>query len=175
MTDILASIEGRKLGLDANGNLVQDDKVMLTSTQYRYQGVATVTVTSAQLLALNATPQTIIAAPGAGFAIIPRMVALRIAGGTAYAGIASGEDLVLKYTNGSGAQCSSVIETTGFLDQTTAQIRTASDPASTGTTAGDVTPVANAAVVLHLLSGEITTGDFPITVRCYYDVIPTSF
>lgn len=131
------------------------------------------TVTSAQLLALNATPQSIVAAKGAGFAIVPNRVAIYKPAGVAYAGIAAGEDLVLKYTNGSGAQCSSVIETTGFLDQTTAQTRYAGPPGSITTTAGDVTPVANAAVVLHLLTGEITTGDSALLVWCWYDVIPT--
>lgn len=132
-------------------------------------------ITSAQLLALNATPITVVAAPGAGLAIIPQRVVIYKPAGTAYAGIAVGEDLVLKYTNGSGAQCSSVIETTGFLDQTTAQTRVAGMPGSVTTTAGDYAPVANAAVVLHLLVGEITTGTSPLYVRTFYDIIKTVF
>lgn len=151
---------------------------LITGNQTNYlkeDRYVTVTVSTAELLALNATPKQIVAAPGAGLAIVPRLVVIRHAAGTAYAGIAAGEDLVLKYTNGSGAQCSSVIETTGFLDAATAQIRYAGMPASVGSTAGDVTPVANAAVVLHLLSGEITTGDFDLIVRCHYDIISTTY
>lgn len=132
----------------------------------------TVTITSAELLALNATPKSIVAAPGQGLAILPLRTVIHKPTGTAYAGIASGEDLVLKYTNGSGGQCSSVCETTGFLDQTTVQTRAFGMPGSSGSTAGDVTPVGNAAVVLHLLTGEITTGDSPLYVTCYYSVIP---
>lgn len=162
--DSVVSIHGEQMGLDKDGFHVGTRK-----------GVATVTVTSAQLLALNATPQTIVPALGAGMCCIPTRVAIQKPAGVAYAGIAAGEDLVLKYTNGSGAQCSSVIETTGFLDQTTAQLRVATAPASTTTTAGDVTPVANAAVVLHLLSGEITTGDQPLYVRVWFDVIDSTF
>lgn len=161
---LLTSLHGRIIGLDSHGNLVGS----------RY-GVAVTTITSAQLKALNATPQEVVPALGANLAAVPTRVTIRHSGGTAYAGIASGEDLVLKYTNGSGQQCSSVIETTGFLDQTTAQIRTATHPASTSTTAGDITPVANAAIVLHLLSGEITTGDFDILVMVHYDIISTAF
>lgn len=131
------------------------------------------TITSAQLLALNATPQTIIPAPGAGLANILTRLQVYKPAGTAYGGIAAGEDLVAKYTNGSGAQVSSVIETTGFLDQTTAQHRYAGLPGAVTTTAADVTPVANAAVVLHLLTGEITTGDSNLIVWAFYDVIPT--
>jgi hypothetical protein len=129
--------------------------------------VATVTITSAELLALNATPKTLIAAAGANLAIIPQLVLVRHAGGTAYGGIAAGEDLVLKYTNGSGTACSENIETTGFLDQTTAQIRAVRGAATT--------PVANAAVVAHLLTGEITTGNFDLIVRVWYDIVPTNF
>jgi hypothetical protein len=180
MSEILTEIHGRKIGLDVSNNLVMPRRngaveTVVYSADDMYKGVATVTVTSAQVLALNATPITIVAAPGANLAIVPTRVVIRHGGGTAYGGIATGEDLVLKYTNGSGAQCSGVIETTGFLDQTGAQIRTATGPASTGATAGDFAPVANAAVVLHLLVGEITTGNFPLIVRCYYDVIPTNF
>jgi len=164
---IQTSLHGRRFGLGANNELISNEEVI--------HGFRVAKVTSAQLLALNATPQTIIPAMGAGFAIVPTMVAVRHEGGTAYSGIAAGEDLVLKYTDGSGDQCSSVIETTGFLDQTTAQIRVAHGPASTGSTAGSFTPVANAPVVLHLLTGEITTGDFDLIVRVDYKLIRTDF
>lgn len=126
-------------------------------------------VTSAQLLALFATPQTIIAAQGAGIAAVPYRIAIHKPAGTAYGGIAAGEDLVLKYTDASGAECSMQIETTGFLDQTTVQTRVAYLPAAA------VAPVANAAVVLHLLVGEITTGDSPLHVEVLYDIVRTAF
>lgn len=172
MVGILTSVFGRRLGFTTDDRLVFN---RANGGQVLMGAAPTVTVTSAQLLALNATPQPIVAAQGAGLAIIPKRVAIYKPAGTAYAGIASGEDLVLKYTNGSGAQCSSVIETTGFLDQTTAQTRVAHAPGSMTTVAGDYAPVANAAVVLHLLSGEITTGDSPIYVRIWYDIINTVF
>lgn len=172
MVEILTSLYGRRFGLAGDGSLVLNKR---DGTQEVIGARASATITSAQLLALNGTPQTVIAAPGAGLAIIPRKVAIHKPAGTAYSGIATGEDLVLKYTNGSGAQCSSVIETTGFLDQTTAQTRVAGMPGSVTTTAGDYAPVANAAVVLHLLVGEITTGNSPLYVRLWYDIIETVF
>lgn len=175
MPDNLISIHGRKFGIDKDDNLLINGEIVTLSEATIRRGVATVTVTSAELLALNATPKSIVPAQGANLAILPTLVAVRHAGGTAYGGIAAGEDLVLKYTNGSGAQCSAAIETTGFLDQTTAQIRTARAPSGSGSTPADFAPVANAAVVLHLLAGEITTGNFPLIVRCWYDVIPTNF
>ena len=166
------TILGKRFAIADKGGLVFNH---LSGIQTLIGTVKSTTVTSAQLLALNATPQTVVPALGAGFAIIPLRVAISKPAGTAYAGIASGEDLVLKYTNGSGAQCSSVIETTGFLDQTTAQTRMAGMPGSVTTTAGDYAPVANADVVLHLLSGEITTGDSPLYVRVWYDLLQVPF
>lgn len=162
--DTVVQIHGEQFGLDKDGYHTGSRK-----------GVATTTITSTQLLALNATAQSVVPALGAGMAAIPYRVAIYKPAGVAYAGIASGEDLVLKYTNASGAQCSSVIETTGFLDQTTAQTRVAGFTGSVTTTAGDVTPVANAAIVLSLLVGEITTGDQPLYVRVWFDVIDTVF
>lgn len=172
MANILTELHGRRAGL------TKDDGIRLNKRSGRIAmlGQSIVTrVPTASVLALNATPFTILAAPGAGVAIVPLRVAIYKPAGTAYAGIAAGEDLVLKYTNGSGAQVSSVIEATGFLDQTTAQTRLAFPPATTGATAGDITPVANAAVVLHMLTGEVTTGNSDLYVELFYDLMLTAF
>lgn len=165
--DIQTSLHGRRFGLGPKNELIREGEVI--------DGYEVTTITSAQVLALFATPQPVVAAKGAGFAVIPTMVTIRHAGGTAYAGVATGEDLVLKYTDASGTQCSSVIEATGFLDQTTAQIRAAFGPGATGATAGSFTPVANVPVVLHMLVGEIITGNFDLFVRVDYKLIRTDF
>jgi len=124
---------------------------------------ATVTVSSAELLALNATPKTLIAAPGAGKANI--LVAAEFwldYATTAYAGIADGEDLAIKVSDASGATLATV-ETTGFLDATADAFRYV-EP----TTTAARTPVANAPLVLHMLTGEIITGDSPLKLRLLY-------
>lgn len=132
-----------------------------------------VTITSAQLLALNATPQTIVSAPGAGKALIFDGALLHKPAGTAYAGIAAGEDLSVKYTDESGAEVG-VCETTGFLDQTTAQTRWIRPHAPDGAgVASQITPVANAVLALHLLVGEIITGDSDLLVQTHYRVVDT--
>lgn len=175
MPDIQVSLHGRRIGLAAEedgGGLVINRR---SGNQVLLGQFVTKEITAAQLLALNATPITIVAAQGASVAIIPTRVTIYKPAGTAYAGVATGEDLVLKYTNGSGAQVSGAIETTGFLDQTTAQTRVAGMPGATGATAGDYAPVANAAVVLHLLTGEIITGNTSIFVRVHYDLTPVTF
>lgn len=135
-------------------------------------------ISSAQLLALNATPITVIPAPGAGYYIKVNSWTIIKPAGTAYAGIAAGEDLVLKYTDASGAIAATGIDTTGFLDQTTAQTRAANALSGNGaaaSTPGDYVPVANAAIVVHLLVGEITTGTSPLYIMVDYDVVPSDF
>lgn len=128
-----------------------------------------VIVTSAELLALNATPQTLVPAPGAGKALIFEGALIQKPAGTAYAGIAAGEDLSVKYTDESGAEVAQC-ETTGFLDQTTEQIRWArAHAAASGPS--QISPVANAALVLHLLVGEITTGDSDLNIEVHYRVV----
>ena len=132
------------------------------------EGVAEVTITSPQLLALNATPIELVAAPGAGKALILKGVQLHLDyNSAAYAGIAAGEDLAVKYTDGSGVQVAE-IETTGFLDQTADQYRWAYPADTLGATASEVTPAANAALVAHMLVGEIITGDSPLHLKVFY-------
>lgn len=131
---------------------------------------AEVTVSSAELLALNATPKSIIAAPGAGKVLVPLALAIILDfNTTAYAGIAAGEDLVLRYTNGSGV-ATFTVEATGFLDATADAIRLGGIEAGA---AAAITPVANAALVLHMATGEITTGDSPLRVKVWYSVFST--
>lgn len=127
-----------------------------------------VTLTSAQILALHTTPITVISAPGANKAIMVLSVEARHAGGTAYGNIAAGDDVQLRYTDGTGA-IAFTIETTGFLDQTTAQLR--HNPANED---GPYAPVANAALVAHL-PGAIDTGNFDLILRIRYLIVPTNY
>ena len=130
---------------------------------------ATVTVSSAELLALHATPKSLVAAPGAGYALALDSAILFVDyNSAAYAGIAGAEDLEIRYTNGSGALLAT-IETTGFLDATADAVRYVL-PVTTAA----MTPADNAALILCLASGEITTGNSPLKVKINYRVIPTS-
>jgi hypothetical protein len=135
-------------------------------------GIATgdVTVSSAELLALNATPKTLVAAPGAGKALIlvDQQFFLDYAS-AAYAGIAAGEDLATKYTNAAGIILAQ-IEATGLLDQTTDQFRHVYPLAD-----AQKTPAENAALVLHMLTGEVITGNSPLRVRTRYRTVDLAF
>lgn len=124
---------------------------------------ADVTIATGELLALNATPKQLVAAPGAGKALILVDAQLMLDyNSAAYDGIAAGEDLEIRYTNGSG-QLVATIETTGFLDATADAYRHIY-PAS----AAAITPVANAALVMDLATAEIATGNSPLKVRVRY-------
>ena len=133
--------------------------------------VIDVTVTTAQVLALFATPISLIAAPGANLAIIFEGAVIHKPSGTAYAGVAAGEDLALKYTDGSGLEVGQA-EMTGFADQTTAQTRWIR-PHTAASAISSITPVANAALVAHMLVGEIITGDSDFLFRIHYRVVAT--
>jgi len=128
-----------------------------------------VVVSSAELLALFATPKTLVAAPAAGLMNVFEGIVISKPAGTAYAGVATGEDLAVGYTD--VAAPLATVETTGFLDQATVQTRYA--PAySAASGVNSITPAA-AAIVLGLLVGEIITGTSPLNCRVYYRVIPT--
>lgn len=138
------------------------------------RGYVDVEITAAQLLALFATPQVIVPAPGAGKLLIFAGALLFLDyGGTAYADIAAGEDLAVKYTDASGLQVGSA-EATGFLDAT-ADARRFVHPYRAASGASQITPVVNAPLVLHMLTGEITTGNSPLKVRTFYHVLPSEF
>ncbi len=135
--------------------------------------IAQATVSTSQILALNATPQTIIPAPGAGFAtVIDWAIFFYDYNSVAYAGIAAGEDFALRYTNGSGTILASC-EATGFIDQTSDQTRIVY-PYRAASGVSDVTPTANAVVVLHMLTSEVITGNSPLIVRVGYRILPTT-
>lgn len=124
------------------------------------------TITSAQVLALFATPQIIVPAPESNLAVLPILSMIYKAAGTAYGGIAAGEDLAIKYSGASGAVCAQGHETTGFLDSASAKFSVA------GGIIASVIPVAGAAVYLHMLTGEIITGTSDLIVRVDYHLIP---
>lgn len=124
---------------------------------------ANVTLSSAQILALNATPISVLAAPGAGFVNVIFSVHATKAAGTAYAGIAVGEDIAFRYTDASGAIIAT-LEMTGFAD---------SASATSGIAVGaSNNTVANAAIVAHMTTGEITTGNSPFLFTIYYRTFP---
>lgn len=124
--------------------------------------VKRVVITSAQLLALNAAAVTLVDAQGTDTAIEFISAIIHKPAGTAYADIHTDDDLEIRYTDASGAQVNTLTEATGFLDQTTEQTRIARPIVS------EITPVVNAPLVLHMKTGEVTTGTSPLVITIHF-------
>jgi hypothetical protein len=123
----------------------------------------TVTLTSAQVKTLNATPVSIVAAPGAGKYIQVEQIEILPTGTTGYDGVASGEDLLFYHETGSTLL---TFETTGWLDQNTPALRTAL-PAVVA-----ITPLTNKALMATISSGEIfaAAGNHGLKIKVRYKV-----
>lgn len=129
---------------------------------------ATVTLSSANILALRATPITLVAAQGADTVIRYLGATLRLVYGTS-AYTESADNITVKYTNGSGVAVSETIEATNFIDQT-ANTLTSSKPALNAIVAE--TGASNQALVLHNTGdGEYAAGDGTLVVYIDYQVI----
>jgi len=127
-------------------------------------------VSSAEILALGATPITLVAAPGIATKYLEFLGASVFLdyGGTAYASDA-GEDLAIRYTGGSGTIVSTQIDGTGL--HATADTLWALRPAN-ATSELETALTANAALVLdNVGSGEVITGNSPLKIRVYYRIL----
>jgi hypothetical protein len=124
---------------------------------------AQVSLSSAQILALNATPVTLVAAPGAGKVIVVRGITFKmVTTATAYA---NGGALEFRYTNASGAKVTADIA---------AAVVTAGAGTSYTSVAGvttSLTNVANAAIVVDNATAAFDTGTGTAQVSIVYDVI----
>lgn len=170
------------LGFAAGGSNIADidaSGLELNAGTFDFRGVNAyamqeTSVSSAQVLALNATPITVVAAPGAGNAVVVDFVQLFVDfNAAAYAGIAAGEDIVLVYSGGA-VEASSHCETTGLMDATADRVGYCPGLGANGAVAGttNLTAQANTAVDITILTGEIITGDSPLKVRVFYRIVP---
>src|SRR3972149_3355516 len=77
-----------------------------------------VQLTNAQMLALRATPISLVPAPGAGWALVVDLVHMFFDSAAAYTETV--DNLVVEYASGADIM---TVETTGFIDQATDQVR----------------------------------------------------
>ena len=123
---------------------------------------STITLSAIQMRTLNATPRTLIPAPGAGRYIDLERVHVHKAVGTAFGSVATGDDLEYRYTDESGEEIMDT-ETVGFLDQATAETRI------THNDTGSKEPVVNAPVVVA--AGGALTGGRAVTFHTVYSIV----
>lgn len=127
---------------------------------------ASLLITSAQVLALNATPLTIVAAQGTGYVIEVLAASVSITYGTA--AYATNVNIQLITDGATGAQFKG-----GVLDATVSCIRKLQEQLITlPTTTTQL--IANAALKVSVETGNPATGDSDITVRILYRVIDTN-
>lgn len=156
-TTLGTSAASQALTLDSNSELNGIGVLRKTDT----------IIATAAVLTLNATPVTLVAAPGSGVYIefVAAYVFLDFAT-TAYAADA-GEDLCIKLTDASGDIVSTSIDGEEF--EATADALFIMTPVPTAPNV--VTHPANAALVAHLLVGEWATGDSPLKIRTIYRLV----
>lgn len=129
-----------------------------------------VTVTSAELLALAASPKTLVPAPGAGRVLEFESAILMLdKGATAYDDAATDGDLAIRYTDGSGTIVSTTLDADSFIDAASDTVKTIKKLTT------DIALTANAALVLDNTGAEFTGGDGVLRVKVAYRVHATGF
>ncbi len=135
--------------------------------------VVSTSITANQIKALFGTPIALIDAPGSNYAIVFLDAVVFFDTNTAYGGIAGGEDIVFSYTDGSGVAVAE-IETTGFLDSATDVLLIVYPHTAAVGTESSLVPVANAELVISLLTGEVTTGTGILNLMIHYKIVATN-
>lgn len=122
-------------------------------------------VSSAELLALATTAKELVAVPGVNKVLELVAVVIKHIAGAAYVEPSPADEMVVQYSGGQDA-CAE-IDVTGFLDQTTDEIRTARG--NLGTTV-DMEALKNTSLVLFNSGENWTTGTGTLNVRTSYRV-----
>lgn len=160
-------------GVTVGANEFEAGQIVSAAMSETLIKVATVSLTNAQVLALRATPITIVSAPGAG-KVIEFISSILLFDRTAVY-TETDDNLAVRFTDGSGLIVSQAIEMTGFIDAAADAVTVALpkvDPL------GVKTLCENKALVLHNTGdGEFGGGNAAnvLRVRTQYRVHPTGF
>lgn len=131
--------------------------------------VATVTIATGDVLLLATTPYQLVAAPGAG-KFIEFISAQLILDYNSVAYTESGDNMAIRYTNGSGVIVSQAIESTGFIDQSADTITCALPKIDAIVAAAGAV---NQALVLDNTGTDFAAGNSPLIVKVAYRIITT--
>lgn len=126
---------------------------------------AEIAITNAEMLALNATPKTLVAAPGTGF-VTEFISALLILDYVSAAYVNNGI-LGVYETDASGTCLSDTVALADFLGKTTDTMVVLQ------ALSADTALAANKALVLTMATGESITGDSPVRVKIAYKIHET--
>ncbi len=124
---------------------------------------ASVTVTTASVLTLNGTPVALVAAPGAGKVILVDEITCKLVfNSVAYTG---SNALELRYSNGSGAKVTADLSS-AFLNSASG-----TNYATVKSVVTQLTPVANAAVVVFVPSANPGAGNSDLVFQIKYRIV----
>lgn len=143
------------------------DKVLSAMTSPLLLKYASVPVSSAELLAINATPKTLVAAAAGYVHIVHAAILVLNYNSAAYA---NNGVLGIYETNASGTLLTGTLTLASFLAQTADTIKELHPTAASATTG--LTRVDNKAIVLTQATGESISGNSPINVHLWYSTIP---
>lgn len=126
----------------------------------------TITITTAELLALRASPKELVAAPGAG-------IVLQFMGAVGFldynsATYTGNGNLTVNYTDNSGTAVSDSVAAAALFHQ----VNDCYEEFAILSAETELT--ANAALVLVEATGEATVGDSPITIKIFYRILDFS-
>jgi hypothetical protein len=145
------------------------DQLRIGSTDVFYTSVS---ISSSEILALRATPKTLVSAPGSGL-VVELVGGVLILDATATAYVESAANLAVRYNNTTGVIVSETIEATGFIDQTT-DTMTSIIPKADAIVAK--AGCENVPLVLHNTgAGEYTTGTGVLRLKLAYRVWATGW
>lgn len=131
--------------------------------------VASLSLTSAQVLQLNSTPQTVVAAPGEGkyIEVLSASAIIETYGGTPYA---TRTELQLISSGAAAVATSTGFFNTMCLTSTVARISYFTNPSQSGTTTLlQMTP--NTALSLTVVTGNPVNGNSDIKIKVLYRVV----
>ena len=171
---ILTNVHGHRLGLGPKNELIvnKEKDGGRRDAQFLSWSIARGQFTSTQFLILNGTPVEVVAAPGAGFAIIVHHAEFFLDYATTGYTVGAGEDLALAYTNASGSLLTLPVDGGDFHDNTADSFAYA--PGMLQADDQGLVLTANAAVVAFLQSGDLADGDSPVNYAVYYRRIATT-
>lgn len=151
---------------------VQEATPQYGASAYGVDRMVEVTVSSAELLALRATPKTLVPAPGVGK--MNEFVSMIAIARNLVAYVVGTNDLQVRYKDATSDLISQILDTAGFMDQVV-DIMSQVLPLATDSK----TPKAdcdNTALVLHNVGGsELTTGTGTLRLKIMYRVWQTSW